>query len=229
MLRMNTTYLNRSQSDSMSHASFFNQVYAWMSAGLAVTGVIAWLTANSHQLMATMEKPAILISIIITQFLLVMIIAAATESIGAAGATLLFLFYAALNGLVLSVVFVAYAKATVASAFFVSAGTFAICSIYGAITKKDLTEIGSLCIMSLLGLIIAMIVNIFIANSMMDWIINIVGVLVFVGLTAYDTQKLKVMADEGDRMAIVGSLTLYLDFINLFLFILRLMGGKGKN
>lgn len=222
-----TTYRTSNNETTLAH--FYNQVYAWMSAGLALTGVIAWLTANNVSLMHTMSRPAVLFPVFIVQLILVMVIAGATESMGAMTATLLFMGYAALNGLTLSVIFLVYAKATIAAAFFVSAGTFGICSIYGAVTKKDLTTIGSFCIMALLGLIVAMIVNVFIASTAMDWIINIIGVLVFVGLTAYDTQKLKEIAAGGERLAIVGSLTLYLDFINLLLFILKLMGNKGKD
>jgi FtsH-binding integral membrane protein len=213
---------------SISVAHFYNQVYSWMFAGLGVTGLVAYLASMNHAVMAALTKPLVLFPMIFIQFGLVMAISGLTKKISTTGATLLFMLYAAVNGLMFSVIFLAYAKASIATAFFISAGTFGAFSIYGYTTKKDLSTLGSLCIMALFGLIIAMIVNIFVANSLVDWLINIFGVLIFVGLTAYDTQKLRDMALEGERMAIVGSLSLYLDFLNLFLFILDLVGGRKK-
>lgn len=227
---MNISTPYRTQEEgSLASSSFYNQVYAWMCAGLAITAGVAAVTAGNIHLMKVLQNGWALAGIIILQLILVGVISAATKSLNSLAATVLFLLYAAMNGLTLSVIFLVYAKSTIASAFLVSAGTFGAFSVYGAVTKKDLTAVGSLCIMALFGLIVAMIVNIFVANSFMDWIINIFGVLIFVGLTAYDTQKLRDMARQGERMAIVGSLTLYLDFVNLFLFILKLMGGKSKD
>jgi FtsH-binding integral membrane protein len=227
---MNTETTYRYSERGLSRAGFFNQVYAWMCVGLALTGVIALAASMSPSILAAIMKPAAMWGIIILQLILVFVVGAAIESISAGVATVLYLLYAALNGLMLSSIFLIYAKATIATTFFITAGTFGACSLYGFVTKKDLSTIGSICIMALFGLIIAMIVNIFVANTAMDWIINIAGVLIFVGLTAWDTQKIKDLADSeyaDDRIAIVGSLALYLDFLNLFLFILRIFGGKG--
>ncbi len=224
-----TSLTYRSQEDSIPLSRFCNQVYAWMSAGLAVTGISAYVCSQSQAALAFLSNGWGVLGLVILQLILVGTIAGLAKQIGRFGATVLFLAYAALNGLMLSTLLLVYAQSTIASAFFITAGTFAACSVYGMVTKRDLTSLGAFAFMALIGLIIAMVVNVFIANSVMDWIINIIGVLVFVVLTAYDTQKLKDMARDGDE-PINGSLSLYLDFINLFLFILKLVGGgKGKD
>jgi hypothetical protein len=211
---------------------FFNAVYGWMAAGLALTAVVAWYVAHHQEALKLVLGPQIWI-LFIAQIVLVATISIAVNKISASVATALFLLYAALNGLTLSVIFLIYTKSSLASAFGVTAGTFAVMSIYGMVTKTDLTRIGSLLFMALIGLVIASVVNMFWANSTMQWIITYAGVFIFVGLTAYDTQKLKQIAyaTQNDaamasRLAINGALTLYLDFINLFLFILRLMGDR---
>ena len=173
--------------------------------------------------------------LIIGELALVFFLSARVHKIRATTATALFVFYAGLNGATLSFIFLVYAKSTIASTFFVCAATFVACSIYGYTTKRDLTSVGGFMTMGLIGIIIASVVNIFIRSSAMSMIISYVGVLVFVGLTAYDTQKLKSMAltqpdDIGAaavrKGAIMGALTLYLDFINLFLMLLRILGNR---
>ena len=149
-------------------------------------------------------------------------------------ATIMYIVYSMLNGVVLSFIFLLYTTASIATTFFVTAGTFGIMSLWGYVSKKDLTRIGSLCFMALIGLILATVVNYFIGSAFMDMVISWVGVLVFVGLTAYDTQKIKRLIqtegyevnDSTQKIALMGALTLYLDFINLFLYLLRLMGDR---
>jgi len=148
-------------------------------------------------------------------------------------ATLMFLLYSALNGVTFAAIFLVYTQSSIANAFLVTAGTFAGMSLYGMVTKRDLTGLGSFMFMGLIGIIIASVVNIFLHSEMIYWITSYIGVFVFVGLTAYDTQKLKMIGQQGfangesrQKMAILGALTLYLDFINLFLMLLRVMGDR---
>lgn len=219
---------------------FFNTVYAWMCAGLALTGVTAFLVSQwvqgvlaSGNTAALGNAGIILIVLFIAEIALVSVISRAIYKINATTATALFLLYAAINGVTLAGIFLVYAKASIASAFIVSAGTFGAMSVFGFVTKRDLTFAGRLLYMALIGLVIASVVSIFWHNTMLQVVINYVGVALFVGLTAYDTQKLKAIAEQtqdspamASRLAINGSLVLYLDFINLFLFILRIMGDR---
>ncbi len=213
-------------------ASFMNLVYAWMCVGLAVTAVVAWWIAS--QGMSTMMRiyqPGTYIVLIIAELALVFVVSAAIRKISPGVATFLFLVYSALNGLTLSGIFVVYHIQTIAAAFAVTAGMFAAMSVIGFVTKRDLTSLGSFLMMALIGLIIASVVNMFVASTGLDWIITYAGVAIFLGLTVYDTAMLKQLAYQtqsdsamASRLAIVGSLNLYLDFINLFLFILRILG-----
>jgi FtsH-binding integral membrane protein len=218
-------------------ATFMNAVYAWMCVGLGITAAVAWMTAHNERLVASIfGSRGTFLMLIIAELALVWIISAAIHKINAAVATVLFCIYAALNGLTLSVIFLAYDLGTVSAAFAITGGTFAVVSVYGFVTKKDLSGLGGILFMSLVGLLLASVVNIFFfRNETLYWIINYAGVLIFVGLTAYDTQKLKNIAyqTEGNpemaaRLSVVGSLTLYLDFINLLLFILRILGDKRR-
>jgi FtsH-binding integral membrane protein len=220
-------------SDSMAVASFFNAVYAWMSAGLALTACVAWWVSTRPDLMAQIFHGPVFIICIIAELALVFTVAAAVQRISAGVATALFMLYAALNGLTLSIIFVAYAHAALSEAFIITAGMFAAMSIYGHVTKRDLTAWGSLLFMGLIGIVLASVVSIFWANSMLIAIINYLGVFVFLGLTAYDTQRLRQMAvaTQGNaavaaRMSVNGALMLYLDFINLFLFLVRILGDR---
>jgi FtsH-binding integral membrane protein len=219
---------------------FFNAVYAWMCAGLALTAVIAYFFSQYLQKQFVQgHQPfnmGLFIGLFVVEIILVGVIASAINRISAAAATGLFLLYAGLNGITLSGIFLVYAPSAIASAFIISAGTFGAMSVFGMLTQKDLTGMGRILFMALIGVIIASVVSMFWHNSMLQVAINYIGVFVFVGLTAYDTQKLKYIADQTSdnpamaaRMSIVGSLTLYLDFINLFLFILRILNQGRRN
>ena len=218
--------------DNVTLVQFFNSVYAWMASGVAMTAVVAWWVSTQPQLAAIFQGPTRWV-LLIVQIGLVIAIAGAVNKISTGVATLLFMLYSALMGLTLSVIFSVYAAPVIATTFGVTAGMFAAISVYGFVTKRDLTRLGSLLFMALIGLVLASIVNIFWANSTLYWIITYAGVLIFVGLTAYDTQKLKAIAIQtaddpalAARLAISGALTLYLDFINLFLFMLRILGDR---
>ena len=222
-----------SRADTVTVARFFNAVYAWMAAGLALTAVVAWSVSTRPDLMMQIFRGPVLIGLIIVELVLVFTVAAAVNKINAAVATGLFLLYSALNGLTLSAIFIVYAQATIASAFIITAGTFGAMSVWGFVTKRDLSGMGSILFMALIGLVLASIVNMFWANSMLTMLINYAGVLIFVGLTAYDTQKLKAIAVAtahdaamSARLSVSGALTLYLDFVNLFLFLLRILGRR---
>jgi len=216
--------------------SFVRSVYNWMGIGLALTGLIAYYVAGSEAAIRFIfGNQMVFFGLIIGELALVFYLSARIQKIQASTATALFLLYSALNGATLSFVFIAYTKSSVASTFFVCAATFAACSVYGWITKRDLTSLGGFMFMGLIGIIIASVVNMFIKSSGMSMIISYIGVLVFVGLTAYDTQKIKSMAlsqpaglDAGvvRKGAIIGALALYLDFINLFLMLLRILGNR---
>lgn len=213
---------------------FMTKVYGWMSFALVITGLVAKLTATTPQLVELIFSNRLVpIVLIIFQFVLVGSLVAFIQKISATSATLIFILYAALNGLTLSVIFLVFTEASLASTFYITAGTFGVMSLYGYFTKSDLTKLGNLLFMALIGLIIASVVNMFFNSEMFYWITTYAGVLIFVGLTAYDTQKIKNMniignegTDEDKKEAIVGALTLYLDFINLFLFLLRIFGKR---
>ncbi len=214
---------------------FMRQVYSWMTVGLAVTAGVAWYVANTPALLAMIFSSSVgLIALVIAQIGLVIWISAGIQRLSAFMATALFILYSALTGLTMSGIFIAYELGAIANAFMTAAGTFLAMSIYGAVTKRDLSAMGSFMIMGLFGIIIATIVNIFMQSALMDYIISGIGVIVFTGLTAYDTQKLREFAANAPindatairRGVILGALTLYLDFINLFLMMLRFMGGN---
>jgi FtsH-binding integral membrane protein len=205
-----------------------------MAAGLAITGFLAYYVANSSFIHVLQRAPGLLIVLIIAELALVFTLAARVQKLKASTATAMFVIYAALNGVTLSSIFLVYKVSTISSTFFICAATFLACSVYGMTTKRDLTGMGGFMTMGLIGIIIASIVNMFVQSSGMSMVISYIGVLVFVGLTAYDTQKLKHMALTQPagvseavvrKGAIMGALTLYLDFINLFLFLLRIFGG----
>ncbi len=215
---------------------FIISVYNWMAAGLAITGFIAYYVAASESITRIIfGNPLIFYGMIIGELGLVFFLSARVSKIKASTATALFILYSALNGATLSFVFMIYTASSITSTFFICAATFVTCSIYGMVTKRDLTSMGGFMAMGLIGIIIASVVNMFLQSSGMSIIISYIGVIIFVGLTAYDTQKLKAMAvsqpaglDAGvvRKGAIMGALTLYLDFINLFLMLLRIMGDR---
>ncbi len=213
---------------------FMTKVYGWMSFALAVTGLVAWYVAGNLQLVEMIFGNQItVIILVIVQFGLVAALAGWVAKMSANTATLMFILYASLNGLLFSGIFLIYTSESIASTFYITAGTFGIMSIYGYTTRSDLSKWGSLLFMGIIGLIIASVVNWFMQSTTMYWIITYAGVLIFVALTAYDTQKIKNMniignegTDEDKKEAIIGALTLYLDFINLFLYLLRIFGKR---
>ncbi|WP_260210063.1 Bax inhibitor-1/YccA family protein [Apibacter adventoris] len=215
-----------------------SKVYMWMSLALLVTGFTAYFTSASTgilKLMFTETGPTFLFyALIIGELLLVISLSAAIQKMTAGLATAVFLFYSFINGMTLSMIFFAYTMSSIATTFFITAGTFAIMSAYGYFTRTDLTKLGKVLFMALIGIILSIVVNLFLKNAMLDLIVSIVGVLVFVGLIAYDTQKIKAIGTEvGNsdqdnfiKASILGALSLYLDFINLFLFLLRFLGNR---
>jgi hypothetical protein len=214
--------------------AFIVKVYGWMMAGLFVTGVMSLLTINTPALMELLFSSRwTIIGLFIVQLGLVGWLSVRIEQMSASTATMVFVGYAALTGLTLSVIFLMYTAESLASTFFVTAGTFGAMSAYGYFTKRDLTGFGSFLMMGLIGMIIASVVNMFLENSMIYWITTYIGIFIFVGLTAYDTQKIKEMSGAAlmgseveQKGAIMGALRLYLDFINLFLLLLRVTGNR---
>ncbi|MBI1223549.1 MAG: BAX inhibitor (BI)-1/YccA family protein [Bacteroidetes bacterium] len=214
-------------------ASFMSKVYAWMGIALLITGITAWYVAQSQQLLeAIVMNRGMFFGLMIGELALVFIISARINKLSAAAVTAMFVAYSLLNGLTLSILFVVYTSASISSTFFITSLTFGAMSAYGYFTKKDLTSLGNIMYMALIGIIIASVVNWFAQNEALYWIISYVGVLVFTGLTAYDTQKIKQLSGiglEGEaerKGAIMGALTLYLDFINLFIMLLRILGDR---
>lgn len=210
------------------------KVYVWMTLALAITAITAYGVATSPLLLQTIiGNPIMFWGLIIAEFGLVIWMSARLHKLSLSTATLLFILYSAVNGATLSMIFLAYSIQSIASTFLITSGTFGVMAAYGYFTKKDLTSWGRILLMALIGLIIAAVVNIFLKNSMMDLIVSGLGVLIFVGLTAFDSQKIKgwlatqEYADESaQKMALMGALTLYLDFINLFLYLLRFFGRR---
>lgn len=230
---MAQTSVERSRTEVLVN-DFVRSVYNWMAVGLCLTGVMALYVSSSETMMRLIfGNPLIFFVLILAELGMVFALAGAVNRISAGTATSLFVIYSALNGVTLSFIFLAYTRTSIVSTFFICAGTFVACSIYGWTTKKDLTSWSGFLTMGLIGIIIASLVNMFIKSSAMSMIISYIGVIVFVGLTAYDTQKLKNMAltqpagVDGAvvrKGAILGALSLYLDFINLFLMLLRIFG-----
>ncbi len=214
--------------------SFFPRVYGWMTAGLGLTALVALFTLSSQTMLQMIfGNKMVFYGLMIAQVGLVIALSAAINRISATTATLMFLLYSGLSGVTFASIFLAYTSSSIASTFFVAAGTFGAMSIFGMVTKRDLTGWGSFLFMGLIGIIIASVVNIFLQSEMIHWVTSYIGVFVFVGLTAYDTQKIKMMGQAGfadgeakQKAAILGALTLYLDFINLFLMLLRVMGDR---
>jgi uncharacterized protein len=213
---------------------FMVKVYGWMCLALIITGFVAMYTASSPALLNFIfASKWMFFGLIILEFVAVGVLVSLINKMTANMGTLIFIAYSILNGLTLSLIFVTYTEESIATTFFVTAGTFAVMSIYGYTTKSDLTKWGNLLFMGLIGLIIASLVNFLLKSTMLYWITTFIGVLIFVGLTAYDTQKIKNLniignegTDDDKKEAIMGALTLYLDFINLFLYLLRIFGRR---
>lgn len=215
--------------------TFFNRVFSWMTLGLLATGVTSMYVASSPSLIQFFLGNTILFfGLILLELFAVGFLAAKINSMSEQQASMLFIGYSILNGITLSGIFLMYTGASIALAFFVTAGTFAAMTVYGYTTKSDLSEMGKLMFMGLIGIIIASIINIFLKSSAMDYIISYVGVAIFIGLTAWDVQKLKLLSEnaseqEHKNLAIYGALTLYMDFINLFIFMLRILGNRSRD
>ena len=214
-------------------AVFLSRVYGLMSIGLALTALIAFFVAGSPELVRLIVTNKLLFwGMLIAEFGIVVWLSAAIEKMTAATATAGFIAYSVLSGVTFSVIFLAYTASSIASTFFICAGSFAALSAFGALTKKDLSGVGNFCMIGLVGLIIATLVNMFLRNSLASYVMAYIGVFIFAGLTAYDTQKIRQMAEmqiDGEsarKYAVVGALNLYLDFINLFLFLLRIFGNR---
>ena len=216
-------------------AVLMRNVYTWMACGLAMTALTAMIVGRNENWVYTIATSGMYWGLLIAEVVLVIFLSARIHKMSFATAGLMFAAYAILNGVTMSFIMLVYTAESIAQAFFVTAGTFGGMSLVGFFIKKDLSAMGRTLMMALIGLIIATVVNIFWQNSMMASILNYAGVIIFVGLTAYDTQKIKVMFqqvqhaginDETNKLALMGSLTLYLDFINLFLYILRLFGNR---
>ena len=210
------------------------KVYVWMTLALVITGFTAYGVANSPDVrQAIYGNPILFWGMIIAEFVLVVGVSAAINRLSLTTATLMFVLYSIINGALLSYIFLVYTSNSIAMVFFITAGTFAAMAIVGYTTKADLTSMGKYLLMALIGLIIATLVNLFVKSSGLQLILSYVGVLIFVGLTAYDSQKIKQMLmqapDAGEtaqKLALLGALSLYLDFINLFIYLLRMFGKR---
>jgi len=217
---------------SAAFPALMRKVYVWMAMALAITAITAYGVASSPALTSLIfGNKLIFFGLIIAELVLVFWVSARIEKLSLTKATLMFIVYSVLNGATLATIFFAYSPEIITKTFFVTAGTFGAMAVYGYFTKSDLSSWGKLLIMAVIGLIIAGVVNIFLRSSLMDLVVSVIGVLIFVGLTAYDSQKIKRMlmmqADMGEtaqKVALMGALSLYLDFINLFLYLLRLFG-----
>jgi len=215
-------------------ALFITKVYNWMALALFITGLVSYFVASSPEMLnIIVGSKMVFYGILIAELLLVIYLTRSIQKLSQNMVIAGFLIYAVLNGLTMSIIFLIYTSNSIATTFYVTAGTFGAMSLYGYYTKKDLTSLGNMAMMALIGIIIASIVNMFLQNDMMYWIITYLGVAIFVGLTAYDTQKLKELGSRGfvndesmEKTSILGALTLYLDFINLFLFLLRIFGSR---
>lgn len=224
-----------SKTQNAVFAKLMRSVYLWMVLALVITGLTSAYVANSPAyISALVQTPALFYGIIIAELALVFILSGRIHKMSFLTASLMFIAYSLLTGVMLSTIFLTYTESSIATTFLITASTFGVMSLVGFVTKKDLSKLGGILFMALIGLIIATVVNIFLVSDTLGWIINYVGVLIFVGLTAYDTQKIKQMIreygtdinEQTQKMALLGSLSLYLDFINMFLYLLRIFGNR---
>lgn len=232
--RVDTRDLTRAEVQKEVSTVFLAKVFNWMAAGLGITGMVALFTVYSGLAQSIAATPLYWV-LLIAEVGLVFYLAARVESLQPSTATWLFIAYSIMNGVTLSVLFLVYSGASIASTFLITAGMFGAMAVYGLVTKRDLSGMGSFMFMGLIGVLLASLVNIFLQSSSLYWAISVIGVLVFVGLTAYDVQKIKQIGEQGimeqgeaaiQRGAIMGALALYLDFINLFILLLRFFGGS---
>ena len=228
------SYNERPIEMSEAFPALMRKVYVWMSLALLITGMTAYYVATNQVIMnAILTSRVLLYGLFAVELALVVGVSAAINRLSVLTATLMFLLYSVLNGATLSVIFLVYQLSSIATIFFITAGTFGTMALIGYTTKKDLSSIGRILTMSLIGLVIATLVNIFIKSDGLTMILSYIGVLVFVGLTAWDSQKIKRMLLQATdvnevtkKIALLGALTLYLDFVNLFLYLLRIFGKK---
>lgn len=214
--------------------ALMRKVYLWMTLALAITGVTSMVVLSNERFIFTiLENQVLFWGLIIGELVLVFVISGMIHKMSITTATLLFVLYSVINGLTLSPLLYAFTETSIAKVFFITAGTFGVMSLIGYTTKTDLSSIGKILFMALIGLIIATVVNLFMHSSTLDLIISYAGVVIFVGLTAWDTQKIKNMLatceepnEQAHKIALLGSLTLYLDFINLFIYLLRILGDR---
>ena len=214
--------------------ALMRKVYVWMTMALAITGICAYGVATSPNIMQMIYGNSMTIWVLfIAELVLVFYTTARIQKLSLTTATTLFIIYSALNGVTLSGIFMVYSMTSIAKVFFITAGTFAAMALYGYFTKTDLSKIGNILFMALIGLIIATVVNLFLKSAMFDLILCYIGVGIFVGLTAWDSQKIKHMlamqvdmSESAQKIALMGALSLYLDFINLFLYLLRIFGNR---
>jgi hypothetical protein len=218
--------------DGARVAAFMRGVYWWMFSGLGITAMVALAVASSPAAVNTLtHTPILFFGVIIVQLVLVVFLSARVAKLAPSTAGTLFLAYSALMGVTFSIILLQYTGASVANAFFITAGMFGSLAVYGSVTKRDLSGMGRFMFMGLIGLVIASVVGIFFRSDAMQFVMGVIGVLVFSGLTAYDTQRLRAMAlqlqgGQSGSYAVVGALSLYLNFINLFLSLLRLFGNR---
>lgn len=224
----------RDLTPSITFPALMQKVYTWMAFAMIITGVTAYGVANSPSLLGMIyTNPVVLWGLIIAEFSLVFGITGMINRLSLTTATLMFVAYSVINGAMLSSIFLVYTMNSIGQVFFITSATFGVMAFIGYTTKTDLTSMGKILFMALIGMIIATVVNIFVGSTGLQTVTSYLGVLIFVGLTAYDSQKIKHMlyeqevADEGaQKLALIGALTLYLDFINLFLYLLRIMGSR---
>lgn len=231
-----TNTLSRERELEMSTAFpvLMRKVYVWMTLALVITGFTAYYVANNETVLSAIYTNQILFwGLIIAELGLVIGLSAAINRLSLSVATLMFVLYSLINGATMSFIFLVYTTSSITNVFLITAGTFAVMAVFGYFTKTDLTSMGKILLMALIGVIIATIVNIFTKSEGLAVILNYVGVLVFVGLTAYDSQKIKQMllmapdaSESSQKIALLGALSLYLDFINLFIYLLRIFGSK---
>lgn len=214
--------------------ALMRKVYTWMTMALVITGICAYGVASSPSILQMIYGNSITIWVLLlTELGIVFYTTARINKLSLSTATLLFVVFSALNGVTLSSIFIVYTLSSISKVFFITAGTFAAMALYGYYTKKDLSKMGSILLMALIGVIIATLVNLFFKSAMFDLILSYIGVAIFVGLTAWDSQKIKHMlamqTDMGEaaqKIALLGALSLYLDFVNLFLYLLRIFGRR---
>ena len=227
-------YVSQHTATDVAVSALFKSVYMQMAAALSITGLVAYFLSQSQDFWLFLANNTSLIWVVlIAQIVLVIWLSARFTRMSMTAATLLFILYSAMMGVTMSSIFMVYTMSSIASVFFITAGMFLVMSLLGYFTRMDLTRLGSVLFMALIGVIIASLVNIFLKSEMLYWVVSYVAVVVFVGLTAYDTQKIKQMLAEygevdemGYKLALFGALTLYLDFINLFLYLLRIFGDR---